>query len=75
MRVSEASGESTPAASPWFGGAQDERDGAARRSIPVRGQVMIGGPAGTNLGGIGELSACFRARLGFLFALPEPLSC
>ena len=27
--------------------------------------LAVGGPAGTKFGGNGELSACFRARLGF----------
>ena len=33
--------------------------------LPLRGVLAIGGPAGTKFGGNGELSACFRARLGF----------
>ena len=40
-------------------------EGRTARALTVARLLAIGGPAGTKFGGIGELSACFRARLGF----------
>ena len=35
-------------------------------ALTVARVIAVGGPAGTKFGGNGELSACFRTRLGFL---------